>query len=829
MTTTNSDVYVAAKRGLVEYRQIFLPTPDDVKPASFHYEWSKALLNGEGHVAFEGYRESLPLDTLIPTTKGFKPMRDMVVEDVVFDHNGKEVSVNYVSPVFKNLDCYELKFDDGTSQVCSAEHIWHVNDKRRRKVRNLKTIDMFNDFGGWAHKNGYIEHRFRIPICTAVQYWKRGLKIDPYVLGFWLGDGSSSSGTFTIGKRDYAEIEKEFSLRGYKFKPRKDGGREIHFSVLGLQKHFKRYNLKNNKHIPEQFLLSSVRDRVDLLKGLIDSDGDVSKECSGTKKGTVSFSSIKERLAYDVLQLVRSLGWKATIRKREAWFNGKRYNDCYIVSFKPNRPVSTLDFKDQYSSKKNERSKWKAIKSIEKVKSVPTQCIGVESEEGTYLITKDYTVTHNSGKGSIILRAFPLYALTYPDERWNYIVILKSNMAQARKALKSITSEFMNNPFINARMIKVLKNSSDVFEVILDAGGRDITVLIEAYGKGASIRGLNNKDVRPSIILGDDIQDSSDMLGETVPENDWEWFLGDVMFLGGSARVFLIGNNLGERCVIERVARNAESLGFKFKRIPCANEDLSVSAWPEKQTIEEIKKERVDYEDIGKLDVWLREKMCMAVNDETRIFKEGMYRHYPASLKDQLASGGEVLAALDPASSKRADSCFRSITVGSLMPDGHWYILDNPYGRWDSVELMDKIFECVRKWGIKDFGIEKGQYQQVIEPILYREMTLRNCRFNVSELEHGKIGSKLERIKMLQPYFKGGSIWFPEGDHWLTEMKSELAGITRTEIKSEFCDLCDSIAMLVTQMRAFSARPEERRGKYDRPIKTDYDFNPMTC
>lgn len=376
-----------------------------------------------------------------------------------------------------------------------------------------------------------------------------------------------------------------------------------------------------------------------------------------------------------------------------------------------------------------------------------------------------YEGFRESGKSSLVLRSFPLYALTFPSDRCSYMVLIKSNMAQARKGLKNISTEYLNNKFINARLLKVVRNTSDVFEVIVDAGSvsgtpRKMNILIEAYGKGASIRGLNNKDVRPNLILLDDIQDSADLLGESVPENDWEWFLGDVMFLGQSARIFMIGNNLGERCIIERVGRSADNLGFKFKRIPCADATLTKSTWPEKQSIEEIRKEREDYDSMGKLDVWLREKMCLAVSDETRLFNDSMYRHYPASLKDKIASGGEVLAALDPASSSRKDACFRSISIGALMPDGHWYILENPYGRWDSVELMDKIFESVRKWGIREFGVEKGQYQQFLEPVLYREMTLRKCRFNITPLEHGKIGSKLERIKMLQPYFKSGSVWF---------------------------------------------------------------------
>lgn len=442
-----------------------------------------------------------------------------------------------------------------------------------------------------------------------------------------------------------------------------------------------------------------------------------------------------------------------------------------------------------------------------------------------------YQGFRESGKTSIILRTFPLYALLYPRDEWEYIVIIKSNQGQARKALKNITKEYMTNPALNVHRRKVHKNTSDIFDIELHDGVKRRRVLIEVYGKGANIRGLNDRDKRPSIIILDDIQDVEDLRSELVPENDWDWFLSDVMFLGKSARIFMIGNNLGERCVSERVSRRASELGFKFKRIPCANEDLTVPTWACRDSIEDIVKERADFDAVGKLDIWLREKMCMAVNEATRIFNDEDYRHYPSVLRDRIVSDGEIIAALDPASSKRKDSCFRAIVVGCYMRDGSWYIIDVPYGRWDSIELMDVMFDVVRKWGVRDFGIEKGQYQQFLEPVLYREMIMRNLRFNVEPLEHGKIGGKLDRIKMLQPYFKSGSIWFPDEANWLTEMKSELSGVTRDDIKSEFIDLVDALAMAITQMRKDSVPViETRKDPYSFDVADDdYCFNSMTC
>ena len=74
-------------------------------------------------------------------------------------------------------------------------------------------------------------------------------------------------------------------------------------------------------------------------------------------------------------------------------------------------------------------------------------------------------------------------------------------------------------------------------------------------------------------------------------------------------------------------------------------------------------------------------------------------------------------------------------------------------------------------------------------------MQKRNVFFNVVPLEHAKQGSKLERIKILQPRFKAHTVYFPDKADWLPELKSELAGVTKDEIKSEYIDCVDALAM----------------------------------
>lgn len=399
-----------------------------------------------------------------------------------------------------------------------------------------------------------------------------------------------------------------------------------------------------------------------------------------------------------------------------------------------------------------------------------------------------------SGKSAYALRTFPLHSLSYPTKERDYIVIIKKNQTLASNKLKELIDEYANNPLVRHNLVQIKEQNAQAFSVdVKNENGEIINVRIEAYGKGAAIRGLSNQDRRPKIIVLDDIQDKEDARSETVTETDWNWFLSDVIFLGKTARIFLIGNNLGERCVIERTINHAKELKFEALRIPVMKDGKPT--WEEKQSLEEIQEEMKSYAAMGKLDIWYAEKMCQALAVESRIFQDDDYRYYSRHSKEDLINRCNVYACLDPASSTSATACYRAITITGVDADNYWFLFEVKFGRWDSDETIQKIFDVVKTYGLKDFHIEKGWYEQVIKPFLMKEMQRRNIFFNIVPLEHAKQGTKLERIKLLQPRFKAHTVYFPDEAEWLPEFKSELAGVTKDEIKSEYIDCVDAFAM----------------------------------
>jgi len=230
--------------------------------------------------------------------------------------------------------------------------------------------------------------------------------------------------------------------------------------------------------------------------------------------------------------------------------------------------------------------------------------------------------------------------------------------------------------------------------VVKDIYGEHINVRIDAYGKGSSVRGLLHGETRPKLIVIDDPQDLEDMSSETVLEKDYNWFLSDIAFLGKKSRIFMIGNNLGEACLIERVINNKEYLGFEADRMPIVKD--GAPTWASKYTMEFIDKERATYEKLGKIDIWYRERMCESISPDSQIFKPEYFRWF--DWKDLKLQEMNIFMTVDLAISQKATADFTSIMVVGVNKDNHWFILDCSFGRFDPTKTIDEIFRMVGKW-----------------------------------------------------------------------------------------------------------------------------------
>jgi len=336
--------------------------------------------------------KGLPLDTPILTNHGWRTMGTLIKGDMVYDKDGNLVNILNISKV-KNKKCLKIKFGNNEEVVSDFEHRWLVYTSvlgiKKEMVMTTQEIKEYND-----NLTKRDSHRIlKIENAKPLNNPMINLPVDPYVLGLWLGDEHSVDAKITQANK---VVWCEINNRGYEIGDDvSEGGvgKATTRTVFGLHSRLRGLSLLGNKHIPEIYLSSSYEQRLDLLRGLMDSGGTYNK----TRKRFV-VTTTRESQANYYVEVASSLGIKTTIITYNKKFNGKII-PCYNMEF------TTTEFnpflcrnQDIVLTPKTNKRLYRTIVSVEVVDSVPTKCIEVDSPTSTFLCGKSLLVTHNTNK-----------------------------------------------------------------------------------------------------------------------------------------------------------------------------------------------------------------------------------------------------------------------------------------------------------------------------------------------------------------------------------------------------------------------------------------------
>lgn len=360
-----------------------------------------------------GVGKALPVTEPVLTPYGWTPIGDVKLGDKVIGSDGKEQYVIGVYPQGER-PIYKVEFTDETSVFCDEEHLWSVNTLNMRTAKTrvkggksvyrpnlgyvtMKTSDMMNDI----KKRG--RYNYRLPVVSPVEFEEKVVEIDPYLLGLLLGDGSITDSGVNISTKDDEVVEyvQKLDSFGSTSQYKRYETQEIYRVRLKstISEKLKTYGLwntkSNNKFVPTEYLYNSVKVRLEVLQGLMDTDGYVSKT------GIAQFTSVSEVLANNVRELVLSLGGTARVNSKVPTYTylGEKkegqtaYNVTIsfsngIVPFKLLRKINKFRSREKYVEQK-------FIKSITYSHNQDAVCIKVSNPDELF-VTRDYVLTHNT-------------------------------------------------------------------------------------------------------------------------------------------------------------------------------------------------------------------------------------------------------------------------------------------------------------------------------------------------------------------------------------------------------------------------------------------------
>jgi intein/homing endonuclease len=339
--------------------------------------------------------------SLIRVPGGWKTMYEIAPGDLVITPNNKTSTVlNKYNHTDKPI--YEITLLDDRVVHCCEDHLWSVYKNKSKNMEVLSTKQIIQE-------NRLLqEKRIYLPLTSAISDTHKTHIIHPYVLGILLGDGGITSGSVMVSSADEEIINRvqellpelcsitHASKYDYRITDSRQGKNLItdelrRLGLMGLGSH--------DKFIPEEYMFDSLENKLQLLQGLLDSDGNI--EISGK----IEFSSTSKKLMDAFAELVYSIGGSITISSRTTQYTHNNERRLGRVSYRGRVSRIPWSIKTQlfYVGRKKARikeGKWDSlgkipIKSIEKIENDDCFCIEIDSEDKLYL-TDSYIVTHNT-------------------------------------------------------------------------------------------------------------------------------------------------------------------------------------------------------------------------------------------------------------------------------------------------------------------------------------------------------------------------------------------------------------------------------------------------
>ncbi len=743
-------------------------------------------------------RHRLNVQTPIATISGWKTVETVQVGDYVFAPDGKPVLVTGKSDEYEE-DLYEVITSDGQVIECDGEHLWTLRFGSGKPFITISTKEILEklETGSWRI-NGNMP---ALPAYNAAEYLEATLPIDPYVLGVWLGNGNSWSGLIGCSYADMDWMRGQFEKAGYQttFNPKFQ-----QFNALGLITDLKNNGLIRNKHIPEQYLSASIEQRIALLQGLIDTDGDV------TKEGKVTFNQSSKSLIDQVLCLIHSLGIKARVTERQGFYEGVPVKTAYRIMFKfaraarmPRKAERCRDMQGNFARtidvrKTNRRGR--------------VRCLEVANEDGLFMAGRGWVVTHNT-KSEFASYLLPAWFMgNFPDKK----IIQATHTAElavnfGRRVRNLLNSEDFAAIFPDVELQADSKASG---RWSTNKGGEYFAVGVGGAiaGKGADLFIIDDPHTEQEAILA--AHDPS------IYDKVFDWYTsGPRQRLQPEARIVLVQTRWGQRDLTGRLIkssmeRNDGDTEWEVIELPAILPSGS-PLWPQFWKIEALEALKAELP----AHKWNAQYQQSPTNAEGAILKRDWWKRWDSSRPP----GCEyIIVSADTAFTKNNRSDYTAFTVWGIFshPDDNGMetqnliLLDAWKDRLEFPELKQRAMEMYKEWEPDTLMIE-GKASGL--PLIHE---LRQLGIPVSEFTPTRAsGDKIMRANSVSDMFASGIVWAPE-TRWADEVIEECASFPN----GAHDDYVDTVIMALMRYRqgGFIRLPSDYDDEADVPRRAEY-------
>lgn len=780
------------------------------------------------------YRHGKQLADSTPmlTTKGWTTHGELRPGDEVFGPDGRPAKILAVSE--KTPSDVMVTLSDGSVFFCHENHEWTVYQRSRQRWITVSARFWLEPSAKTGKRRALRSSGrllYQLPKTAALEFPEATLPLDPYAFGAWLGDGSAGKACITHHGDDVEVIE-GIKAAGYgvsavcaQVSPTTfttHFGSGVPNRRSAFSQGLKDTGALHDKHIPEIYKRASIAQRLQLLAGLIDTDGHVDKESQRVRIATVS-----DRLRDDIMELVRTLGFRPYVHTQQparstSGIQGRR--PVHYVGFQPACAVPTRVPRKKITGAPQEAI---GIVSVEKLPRAPEQghCIQVDRPDGLYLAGRNLVPTHNS---EISSRHFPPWVLgEHPD--WE--IIATSNAQSLATSFSRYIRDLMRDPSYHALFpeAKLDPSSQAVENWNTTAGGGYLAAGVGTaiIGRGAHI-----------LIIDDPVRDAEAADSQVIRDNTWEWYLSTAYSrLAPGGGVLGILTSWHDDDWAGRVIQAMQAGGDQFEvvRYPAINDqgdeyilpDDSIEQIPPgapvpegarmtrpmntalheaRYTLEMLKKIKANYYALGQKRWWAAGYQQNPAPEDGAFFTKKMFRFFstkPHKLERY------CYQAWDFAITTKQTSDYTVGVNGEQDVKDNLYVTDVlRFKSDDGQEIADAMLDFWVAHGKEAvIGVEDGQIWRSIESTFKRRCQERSLYPSYEVLK--PFTDKYVRAQPLRGWMQAGRVWFDESASWWEALRKELLSFGSG---GRHDDQVDALAWLVRLVLGKSA-PQPRKPK----------------
>lgn len=358
-------------------------------------------------------------------------------------------------------------------------------------------------------------------------------------------------------------------------------------------------------------------------------------------------------------------------------------------------------------------------------------------------------------------------------------VILGDNETRAKERLTAIKHELETNEYIEQLFDNQVGETWTETKIVLKNG-----VVLQAYGRGQSLRGAKHLDRRPDMAFGDDMESEDDILTPEAREKFKQWLLKVVMpALTPKHKFRIAGTPLHPEAMLVKLKKAS---GWVSRTFPIKYRDSETgewkATWPARFPLDKVEEIENAYRETGATQEFAQEYLCQAEDPTVKAFTADMFRVEPT-----VKTWHATWSMYDPARTVKTTSAFTGVVHFSWVSNR--LIVWDAYGhRWKPDEIIADMFEADGIYKPITIGVERDGLEEFILQPLRAEQVRRGYAIPIRPMKAPK--GKLDFIRGLQPFFKAKEVVFAKD---LPQLKAQLLGFPTGEI-----DIPNALAYAMT-------------------------------